>query len=203
MVLGAPMLATRIATAPHSLTTSTTLRHFFPLCALIVDSFANMSSGILLEMENICGNTERRAAFLWCLQRKPQLLGDAEETIHSASPHVAGKIPKCFVTVNIRAKNSPARSCLQARPPFVIRFAFRKRGIQNPARVRPSDASVKIEGMKHRRGLGHSHRPARRCSVTLTASNTYSTIAPIGSCTNTEHIYLHGGISWKIKQTSG
>jgi len=62
-----------------------------------------MSSGILLEMENTCGNTERRAAFLWCLQRKPQLLGDAEETIHSASPHVAGKIPKCFVTVNIRA----------------------------------------------------------------------------------------------------
>src|SRR5271170_4630959 len=102
LVLGAPMLAARIATAPHSLTTSTTLRHFFPLCALIVDSFANMSSGILLEMENICGNTEQRAEFLWWLQRKPQLLGDTEETPHSASPHVAEKIPKCFVTVNIR-----------------------------------------------------------------------------------------------------
>src|SRR5271155_5538395 len=95
LVLGAPMLATRIATAPHSLTTSTTLRHFFPLCALIVDSFANMSSGIVLQMENICGNTERSARFLWCLQRKPQLLGDAAETTHSASHRVVEKIPKC------------------------------------------------------------------------------------------------------------
>jgi hypothetical protein len=102
--LGSPMLATRIATALHSLTTSTTLRHFFPLCALIVDSFANMSSGIVLEMKNICGNTERRAAFLWWLQCKPQLLGDAAETSHSASLRVAEKIPKCFVTVNNRGK---------------------------------------------------------------------------------------------------
>ena len=62
-----------------------------------------MSSGIVLEMENICGNTERRARFLWWLQRKPQLLGDAAETTHSASRCVAEKIPKCFVTVNIRA----------------------------------------------------------------------------------------------------
>src|SRR5271168_4997597 len=85
LVLGAPMLATRIATAPHSLTTSTTLRHFFPLCALIVDSFANMSSGILLEMENTCGFSEVREGFLWSQQRKPQLLGDADETTHSAS----------------------------------------------------------------------------------------------------------------------
>jgi hypothetical protein len=65
LLLGSPMLASGIATARHSLPTSTTLRHFVPLCALIVDSFANMSSGIVLEMENICGNTERRAAFLW------------------------------------------------------------------------------------------------------------------------------------------
>jgi hypothetical protein len=63
-----------------------------------------MSRGILLEMENICGNTEQRASFLWWLPRKPQLLGDAAETTHSASRRVAEKIPKCFVTVNIRAK---------------------------------------------------------------------------------------------------
>src|SRR5277367_3105344 len=96
LVLGAPMLATRIATAPYSLTTSTTLRHFFPLCALIVDSFANMSSGIVLEMENICGNSERCEEFLWSLQRQPQLLGDAEETSHSASLRVAEKNSKMF-----------------------------------------------------------------------------------------------------------
>jgi hypothetical protein len=63
-----------------------------------------MSRGILLEMENICGNTERRATFLWWSPRKPQLLGEAEETTHSASRRVPEKIPKCFVTVNIRAK---------------------------------------------------------------------------------------------------
>jgi hypothetical protein len=63
-----------------------------------------MSSGIVLEMENICGNTEAREDFLWSPQRKPQLLGAAEEITHSASPRVAEKIPKCFVTVNMRAK---------------------------------------------------------------------------------------------------
>src|SRR5271168_312988 len=98
------MLASRIATALHSLPSSTTLRHFFPLCALIVDSFANMSSGIVLDLESICGNTETREEFLWSPQRKPQLLGDARETTHSASPRVAEKNPKCFVTVNIRRK---------------------------------------------------------------------------------------------------
>ena len=55
-------------------------------------------------MENICGNSERRAAFLWWLRRKLLLLGAAEETTHSASLRVAEKIPKCFVTVNIVAK---------------------------------------------------------------------------------------------------
>ena len=104
LLLGSPMLASRIATALHSLPSSTTLRHLFPLCALIVDSFANMSSGIVLKMENICGNTEQREGFLWWLRRKPQLLGAAEETTHSASLCVAEKIPKCFVTVNIVAK---------------------------------------------------------------------------------------------------
>jgi hypothetical protein len=83
--LGSPLLAAGFAdcfqshTALHSLPSSTTLRHFFPLCALIVDSFANMSSGIVLEMENICGFLEAREAFLWWLQRKPQLLGAAQE----------------------------------------------------------------------------------------------------------------------------
>jgi hypothetical protein len=96
LVLGAPMLASRIATALHSLTTSATLRHFFPLCALIVDSFANMSSGIVLEMENICGFSEAREEFLWWLQRKPQLLGDAEESTRSASRCVAEKNSKMF-----------------------------------------------------------------------------------------------------------
>jgi hypothetical protein len=103
-LLGSPMLASRIATTLHSLPSSTTLRHFFPLCALIVDSFANMSSGIVLKMENICGNTEQREGFLWWWQRKPQLLGDAEESSHSASLCVAEKIPKCIVTVNIRGE---------------------------------------------------------------------------------------------------
>jgi|ERR1700733_7343798 hypothetical protein len=101
--LGSPF-ASRTAIALHSLPSSATLRHFFPLCALIVDSFANMSSGIVLILENICGNTERRARFLWWLQRKPQLLGDTAETTHSASHRVAEKIPKCFVTVNIGTK---------------------------------------------------------------------------------------------------
>jgi hypothetical protein len=55
-----------------------------------------MSSGILLEMENICGNAERRAAFLWWLQRKPQLVGDAAEMTHSASRRVAEKNSKMF-----------------------------------------------------------------------------------------------------------
>jgi hypothetical protein len=96
LVLGAPMLASRIATALHSLTASATLRHFFPLCALIVDSFANMSSGIVLEMENICGFSEAREEFLWSPQRKPQLLGDAAATTHSASPLVAEKNSKMF-----------------------------------------------------------------------------------------------------------
>jgi hypothetical protein len=91
LLLGSP-IASRTATAPHSLPSSATLRHFFPLCALIVDSFANMSSGIVLKMENICGNTEAREDFLWSLQRKPQLLGDAAETTRSASPCVAEKI---------------------------------------------------------------------------------------------------------------
>src|SRR5580704_1433612 len=94
----------RLLLVPHCSTLATTLRHFFPLCALIVDSFANMSSGIVLEMENICGNTEVREDFLWSLVRKPQLLGDAGKTTHSASPHVAEKNPKCFVTVNTRVK---------------------------------------------------------------------------------------------------
>src|SRR5271156_6344388 len=84
------------ATALHSLPSSTTLRHFFPLCALIVDSFANMSSGIVLDLENICGNTERREEFLWSAQRKPQLLGDARVHTHSASPRVAEKNSKMF-----------------------------------------------------------------------------------------------------------
>src|SRR5580658_2457093 len=113
------MLASRIAPALHSLPSSTTLRHFFPLCALIVDSFANMSSGIVLEMEKICGNTERRAAFLWWLQRKPQLLGDAAETTHSASRRVAEKIQRCFLTVNIHAKFFLVRG--SARSSFPVR----------------------------------------------------------------------------------
>jgi hypothetical protein len=96
LVLGAPMLASRIATALHSLPASATLRHFFPLCALIVDSFANMSSGIVLEMENICGFSEAREEFLWSPQRKPQLLGDAAATTHSASLRVAEKNSKMF-----------------------------------------------------------------------------------------------------------
>jgi hypothetical protein len=94
----------RLLVVPHCPTLATTLRHFFPLCALIVDSFANMSSGIVLEMENICENTEAREDFLWSLEHKPQLLGDAAETTHSASPHVAEKNPKCSVTVNTRVK---------------------------------------------------------------------------------------------------
>jgi hypothetical protein len=69
-----------------------------------------MSSGIVLEMENICGNTEARENFLWSLQRKPQLLGDAAETTHSASPHVAEKNPKCSVTVNTHVESSNASS---------------------------------------------------------------------------------------------
>src|SRR5580704_1867684 len=101
--LGSPFVS-RTATALHSLPSSATLRHFVPLCALIVDSFANMSSGIVLQLENICGNTEQRARFLCCLLREPQLLGDAAETTHSASHRVAEKIPKCFVTVNIGTK---------------------------------------------------------------------------------------------------
>jgi hypothetical protein len=96
LVLGAPMLASRTATALHSLPSSATLRHFFPLCALIVDSFANMSSGIVLEMENICGFSEAREGFLWSPQCKPQLLGDAAATTHSASPLVAEKNSKMF-----------------------------------------------------------------------------------------------------------
>jgi len=64
-----------------------------------------MSSGIVLEMENICGNTEPHEDFLWWLRRKPQLLGDAVETTHSASRRVAEKIKKCLVTVNIRGKS--------------------------------------------------------------------------------------------------
>src|SRR6202451_4886008 len=84
----------RLLLAPHCTTLATTLRHFFPLCALIVDSFANMSSGIVLEMENTCGNTEAREEFLWAPQRKPQLLGDARKITHSASPRVAEKKPK-------------------------------------------------------------------------------------------------------------
>jgi hypothetical protein len=68
-----------------------------------------MSSGILLEMENICGFSEAREEFLWWLPRKPQLLGDAAETSSSASPRIAEKIPKCFVTVNIRPKILLAR----------------------------------------------------------------------------------------------
>ena len=94
----------RLLLVPHCSTLAATLRHFFPLCALIVDSFANMSSGIVLEMENICGNTEAREDFLWSLVHKPQLLGDAAKSTHSASPHVAEKNPKCFVTVNTRVK---------------------------------------------------------------------------------------------------
>ena len=96
LVLGAPMLASRTATALHSLPSFATLRHFFPLCALIVDSFANMSSGILLEMENICGFWEAREAFLWWPQGKPQLLGAAQESTHSASRRVAEKKSKMF-----------------------------------------------------------------------------------------------------------
>ena len=111
----------RLLLFPHCPTLATTLRHFFPLCALIVDSFANMSCGIVLEMENICGNTEAREDFLWSLQRKPQLLGDAAETTHSASPHVAEKNPKCFVTVNSCAEfpgipcSSQPTSCFHRR----------------------------------------------------------------------------------------
>jgi hypothetical protein len=41
---------------------------------------------------------------LWSLQRKPLLLGAAQEKTHSASRCVAEKNPKCFVTVNIVAK---------------------------------------------------------------------------------------------------
>jgi hypothetical protein len=59
LLLGSP-IASRTATAPHSLPSSATLRHFFPLCALIVDSFTNMSSGIVLKLENICGFSEAR-----------------------------------------------------------------------------------------------------------------------------------------------
>jgi hypothetical protein len=86
----------RLLPVPRCRTLSATLRHFFPLCALIVDSFANMSSGIVLEMENSCRFSEAREEFLWSSQRKPQLLGAAEEITHSASPRVAEKNSKMF-----------------------------------------------------------------------------------------------------------
>ena len=111
LVLGAPMLASRTATALHSLPSFATLRHFFPLCALIVDSFANMSSGILLEMENICGFSEPREEFLWSLQRKPQLLGEVAINIHSASPHVAEKNSKMFCNSKHSCKIFLTRGC--------------------------------------------------------------------------------------------
>ena len=101
----------RLLLAPHCTTLATTLRHFFPLCALIVDSFANMSSGIVLEMEKICGNAEAREDFLWSLERKPQLLGDAAETTHSASPHVAEKKSKMFCNSK-HGRKIPANSLL-------------------------------------------------------------------------------------------
>jgi hypothetical protein len=55
-----------------------------------------MSRGIVLEMENICGLSEAREEFLWWLQRKPQLLGDAAVNNHSASRRVAEKNSKMF-----------------------------------------------------------------------------------------------------------
>jgi hypothetical protein len=55
-----------------------------------------MSSGIVLKMENICGFSEAREAFLWSPQRKPQLLGAAQQSTHSASPRVAEKNSKMF-----------------------------------------------------------------------------------------------------------
>jgi hypothetical protein len=99
---GSPLLVARIAvcvlrpTALHLLTLSTTLRHFFPLCALIVDSFTNMSSGIVLEMEKFSGFLERREKFLWCVQCKPQLLAVTQVETHSASRSVAEKNLKMF-----------------------------------------------------------------------------------------------------------
>src|SRR5271155_2475741 len=136
LVLGAPMLATRIATAPHCPTLSTTLRHFFPPCALIVDSFANMSSGIVLPMENICGFSEACEEFLWSLRRKPQLLGAAQESTHSPSPRVAEKNSEMFC-------NSKHSREISSRPrwgdaerthslcPVTVNFAFFPSGKRN------------------------------------------------------------------------
>jgi hypothetical protein len=55
-----------------------------------------MSSGIVLEIDNICGFSEVREDFLWWPQPKPQLLGEAEEITHSASLRVAEKNSKMF-----------------------------------------------------------------------------------------------------------
>ncbi len=79
-----------------------------------------MSSGILLQLENSCGFSEERDYFLWSLQRKPQLLGAVEESSRTASLRVAEKIPKCFVTVNIRAHFYRRRSALLSLSPFFV-----------------------------------------------------------------------------------
>jgi hypothetical protein len=55
-----------------------------------------MSSGIVLEMENICGFSEAREDFLWSPRRKPQLLGAMQIETHSASRRVAEKDSKMF-----------------------------------------------------------------------------------------------------------
>jgi hypothetical protein len=68
---------------------STTLRHFFPLCAPIVDGFGNMSRRIVCKRKNTCGISGREKVPLWHSPVTPQLVASMRATSHTASLKVA------------------------------------------------------------------------------------------------------------------
>jgi hypothetical protein len=67
----------------------TTVRHFFPLCAPIVDGFGNMSRRIVCKRKNTCGISGREKVPLWHSPVTPQLVASMRATSHTASLKVA------------------------------------------------------------------------------------------------------------------
>jgi hypothetical protein len=74
---------------PYCSLLSTTLRHFFPLCAPIVDGFENMSRRIVCKTKNTCGISGREKVPLWHSPVTPQLVASMRATSHTASLKVA------------------------------------------------------------------------------------------------------------------
>jgi len=62
----------------------TTVRHFFPLCAPIVDGFGNMSRTIVCKTKNTCGSLARGEVPLWYSPLTPPLVAATRATSHTA-----------------------------------------------------------------------------------------------------------------------